>query len=88
MLYLLPIAHLVFTDTKITKSIYTDQYYAKVKMNEHDFNVFVEYMEENGWTMNPHKQMGSIHVFEKNGVERRVASNSVKTIIIDGKLNL
>ena len=85
---LYPIGRLAFTDTTITKSLFIDQYYAKISSDENDFDVFCEYMESKGWIGNESERLGGLSVFEKNGKTKYILNTDIKTIIIDGKLNL
>lgn len=87
ILYVYPIGKLAFTNTQITKSLYVDEYYAKISSNKFDFNVFRDYMESRGWKENENKRIGGLHVFEKNGETKAIINTQIKTIFIDGKLN-
>ncbi|MGE5396302.1 MAG: hypothetical protein ACM3MK_02055 [Chitinophagales bacterium] len=60
----------------------------KINKNEDDFEVFRKYMEMNGWKENREEQLGSMHVFEKGGQQKRVLGTQVKTAIVNGRLNL
>jgi hypothetical protein len=76
----------MFTDTKVAKAFLLDYYFVKVESNEHDFNVFTEYMEQKGWK--EVDQLGGLHIFERNGVKKHILNKQVKTFMKNGKLNL
>jgi hypothetical protein len=86
VLFLFPIGKLILTDTAITKALFIDQYYAKISAGENDLDVFRDYMESKGWTEN--ETLGGLLIFEKNGEIKRIEDTDIKTILIDGKLNI
>ncbi|MCA1029449.1 hypothetical protein LCL95_00225 [Bacillus timonensis] len=80
------IGKLIFTDSKIAKLPFTDYYLAKIESGEHDFDVFKNHMRTEGW--NEVSQFGGLHTFEKDGETMEILNTQVKTIIIDGSINL
>jgi hypothetical protein len=87
ILCLYPIGKLAITEAKLTKSLFTSDYYVKISSDENDFDIFSEYMKSRGWYENESKRMGGLHVFEKNGETLEVINTDIKTIFIDGKIN-
>ena len=87
ILYVYPIGKLALTNTSVTKSLLTDEYYVKISSDDYDFDVFRDYMESRGWEENEDKRMGGLYVFEKNGDTKEIINTQVKTVFIDGKLN-
>lgn len=83
---LISIIKLVFTEDKIAKLPLTQYYFAKVEAGEQDFEVFKHYMEGKGWDRT--NQVGGLHIFEKDGNQLEIVHTQVKTLIIDGNLNL
>jgi len=77
---------LVFTEDKIARLPLTQYYFAKIESGEQDVEVFRDYMEKNGWKQT--HQTSEMHIFEKNGNEVEIINTQVKTLIIDGSLNL
>ena len=88
LILLYPIARLAITNDVIVKSLISDTYFAKISSDEYDFNVFVEYMKIDGWIENESKRMGGLHVFEKDGDKKSILNTDVKTVFIDGRLNI
>jgi hypothetical protein len=86
LLSFVSIIKLVFTEDKIAKLPLTNYYFAKVEAEEQDFEVFRNYMEQNGWSRINQKD-GS-HTFEKDGNELEIIHTQIKTLIIDGNLNI
>ncbi len=86
ILVLFPIGKLAFTDSKIAKSLFSETYYVKISSDEYDFNVFREYMKDKGWK--EIEQLGGLHIFEKKGEKKGILNTQVKTVFIDGKLNM
>jgi hypothetical protein len=87
ILCLYPIGKLAITEAKLTKALFTSDYYVKISSDENDFDVFSEYMKSRGWYEDASKRMGGLHVFEKNGETMEVINTDIKTVFIDGKIN-
>lgn len=87
ILFLYPIGKLAITEAKVTKSLFTSDYYVEISSDEYDFDVFSEYLKSRGWYENEGKRMGGLHVFEKNGETMKVINTEIKTVFINGKLN-
>ncbi|WP_236561178.1 hypothetical protein [Pontibacillus sp. HMF3514] len=76
------------TDAQVTQSLLVDEYYVKISSDEFDFNVVRDYLKKEGWKEIKHQRMGGLYVFERDGKIKRIINTQVKTIFIDGKLNL
>jgi hypothetical protein len=86
LLSFISIVNLALTENKITKLPLTNYYIAKIEAGEQDFDVFKEYMEHQGWSMV--NQNGNSYLFEKDGIQREVINTQIKTLIIDGNINI
>ncbi len=86
ILFLYPVGKLLLTDSTTTKSLFIEQYYVKINSNQNEFDVFRNYMEASGWKEK--EQLGGLHIFEKYGNKKQILNTDVKTIFIDGKLNI
>jgi hypothetical protein len=86
-LFLYPIGKLVFTDAKVTKSMFVEEYYIKVPVGASEFNILKDYLESKGWSFNKEMQMGGLYQFERQGEKIEITNKNIKTIIKNGKLN-
>lgn len=75
------------TDSKVTKGLFTSYYYIKLSSYENEFEILQKYMKDKGWHENEGKRNGGLHVFEKEGKDKRILNTSIKTVFIDGRLN-
>lgn len=83
---LISLIELVLTDTKVTKSFLVDYYFVEILANENDFDVFKDYMYKKGWE--EVYRLGGLYVFEKDDNKKVITNNQIKTILIEGRLNL
>ncbi|MFC4320543.1 hypothetical protein [Litchfieldia salsa] len=86
LLSFISIINLALTENKITNIPLTSYYIAKIENGEQDIEVFKDYMELKGWSIV--NQNGDSYLFEKNGNQREVFNTQVKTLIIDGNINI
>ncbi|MBM7095096.1 hypothetical protein JSY36_04930 [Bacillus sp. H-16] len=85
VLFLFPVGTLYFTEAKVMEAAFLDVYYAQVGEGETEFDVFKEYMVEQGWV--EVQRMGSGQEFERDGETFFVHSTDIKTIFRNGWLN-
>ncbi|MDF2678298.1 MAG: hypothetical protein K0Q97_2645 [Bacillota bacterium] len=88
ILYLYPIGKLVFSNVEVTKALLWDEYYVKVTSDKYELDILKDYMESKGWIENESKRLGGLHIFERNGEEKGILNTAIKTIVVDGKLNV
>ncbi|WP_026691067.1 hypothetical protein [Alteribacter aurantiacus] len=85
VLFLYPVGKLLFTEVKVVEATFLDVYYAQVGEGETEFDVFKEYMEEQGWI--EVERLGSGQHFERDGNTFFIHSTDIKTIFKNGWLN-
>ncbi|MCK4260654.1 MAG: hypothetical protein KAX49_16880 [Halanaerobiales bacterium] len=66
--------------SKISKLYFTPYYIAKIKTGENDVDVYIDYMEKNGWQYMG--RMGGLMKFEKNDKILEVTNKQIKTVLI------
>lgn len=45
-------------------------------------------MESEGWSENHNKRFGGLRIFERNNKIKEIINTLIKTVIVDGKLNI